>query len=571
MGRDAPADLDALLTSREREVLELLRPGLTNGQIADRLDISVAGVRYHVSEIIGKLGVRNRYEAAAWPARPPWWLAAAAPLALFWRQAKALAPLKLSSAALAVSGGLLVASLAGIGLILFLLLRDGDDGIGLEATACPSNAPPAATDDGGELTLEELTDRVAEALTCPGYVLHLRSAGDFEAGPYSAYLELDFWLDLERNQGRIESRSRFNSEAARQAAEEEGEELPELREVTIVRNDGHYTGESGPEVPATKQRPPTCLGPEQLALSLLLLCGEITDLDDLEIGVEQDVSYQGRSAFAFVATGTRSTSDETYETTSRVYLNRDTFLPLGLAIQGTLDTGDVYLVDYDVAYQAQFVPLDSLPPDFFDPASIGYVEVDPEERLETQNLGVTAYWLGREFEGGDGLPALALQSVTIAGDMDLAERPISPSVRIFYRAADDEFGLGMVVLEIYKPESWEAFFAQSLGSNWWQGPCVQREEVDLPDASAIIYAGPGGSDGLEVIELRPPLEEGETPPPVDNEDCPPPGLYIAHVDPGNTFVAISAPGVYSGSTYTESPYNSQMAMELLVRSLTPRQ
>jgi hypothetical protein len=53
------------------EVLALLRQGLTNHQIADRLGISESGARYHVSEILSKLGVGSREEAARWqPGRP---------------------------------------------------------------------------------------------------------------------------------------------------------------------------------------------------------------------------------------------------------------------------------------------------------------------------------------------------------------------------------------------------------------------------------------------------------------------------------------------------------------------
>ena len=55
-----------ILTPREREVLTLLREGLSNPQIADRLGISLDGAKYHVGEIISKLGVRSRYEAAQW-------------------------------------------------------------------------------------------------------------------------------------------------------------------------------------------------------------------------------------------------------------------------------------------------------------------------------------------------------------------------------------------------------------------------------------------------------------------------------------------------------------------------
>ena len=55
-----------VLTPREQEILILIREGLTNDQIAHRLGISESGARYHVSEILSKLGVESRYEAAQW-------------------------------------------------------------------------------------------------------------------------------------------------------------------------------------------------------------------------------------------------------------------------------------------------------------------------------------------------------------------------------------------------------------------------------------------------------------------------------------------------------------------------
>lgn len=51
------------LTEREREVLKLMVEGLNNAEIAEKLVISLSTVKYHISNILMKLGVDNRVAA----------------------------------------------------------------------------------------------------------------------------------------------------------------------------------------------------------------------------------------------------------------------------------------------------------------------------------------------------------------------------------------------------------------------------------------------------------------------------------------------------------------------------
>lgn len=62
--RRAAEQPEASLSAREREVLGLMGCGMTNTQIARRLFLSPYTVKIHVSNILRKLGVPNRTEAA---------------------------------------------------------------------------------------------------------------------------------------------------------------------------------------------------------------------------------------------------------------------------------------------------------------------------------------------------------------------------------------------------------------------------------------------------------------------------------------------------------------------------
>jgi DNA-binding NarL/FixJ family response regulator len=66
--RRPPAPAESL-TAREREVISLVAAGHTNQQIATRLGVTERTARTHVSNILAKLGLSSRTQAALWAER----------------------------------------------------------------------------------------------------------------------------------------------------------------------------------------------------------------------------------------------------------------------------------------------------------------------------------------------------------------------------------------------------------------------------------------------------------------------------------------------------------------------
>lgn len=65
IGGDKPTDLPHFLcTPREMEILQLIAEGKSNQEIADELFIGIKTVKTHVSNVLSKLGVDDRTQAA---------------------------------------------------------------------------------------------------------------------------------------------------------------------------------------------------------------------------------------------------------------------------------------------------------------------------------------------------------------------------------------------------------------------------------------------------------------------------------------------------------------------------
>ncbi len=159
MGRRGRPPHPDILTPREWEVLGLLREGRSNPEIAKRLGISRAGAKYHVAEILSKLGLSSREEAARW--RPekhrPWWAVAFGPFSFLRRQATHGLPVRLSTLALTISVVSVLVLLSGLGLIAFLLLHYGEETAENAGTAGVSPEPaglgPVPTTEDASLPL----------------------------------------------------------------------------------------------------------------------------------------------------------------------------------------------------------------------------------------------------------------------------------------------------------------------------------------------------------------------------------------------------------------------------------
>lgn len=416
--------------------------------------------------------------------------------------------------------------------------------IGIIAASCGVATVPAAdetTDEAGAPTVEEVYRGLGQTLKQPGSIFHSAITIEMSAGLLSHTATMERWVDAEHD-------------VAREDATFKPTDGTEQKSVKVIANGGTYRNEHGG---VSVTQPLSCHGATP-AISLVLGCPGPPDQSTTTVETGQ---YEAKSVIILVTNGTSHGSDERLTFTDRLHLDPDSYLPIALERDGTIDFGETVPARGKWIFVNEFVPADSLPEDFFDPASIGYVEHDPAEPLIQTDWGIPIYWLGRETDEIGDLPPLIL------GLVEVPQYPAGPDYQfnLQYRRADDPYGPPVLTIEEWSTSEWDRNDTANRTKMppIWDNPCWQRESLTLPEGRATIYSG----YSPEV------LHSTSTDTSSSGAACPaqPRDRFMAHVELGPTFLVIEAPrGRVLGKTGTVlSPYESRKAMEAVVRALQP--
>lgn len=155
------------VTDRQLEVARLVAAGRTNPEIAEALGITLDGAKYHVSELLGRLGLERREEIAGW------YREEARPRRTRWLRALIGSPLAAGATAAGVAGAVVL----GVLLVSALDGARAEDPASPAATVSPtpteaievpagSLPPPIASGDASDMPafLEPLVGVIAQRL-----------------------------------------------------------------------------------------------------------------------------------------------------------------------------------------------------------------------------------------------------------------------------------------------------------------------------------------------------------------------------------------------------------------------
>jgi DNA-binding CsgD family transcriptional regulator len=432
MGRRGRPRHPDILTPREWEVLELLRARLSNEQIAERLGISLDGAKYHVSQILSKLGVATREEAAALAAgKRPRWLAQ-------W-------PVWARIAGAATS----VAAVAGVALLAWGVLRAGEGSVKLPETERSA-----------------LVEAAKNAVLRPGMVFHAESAHGSE-----------LWIDGDR-------------QLFRQKRGKEGEEGFVVRVGDgwkITRLDESTQQLTTIDTAPRNSPPANAYAPVFNWLQPLARLASAQDI--VRVGTKiQD----GRELNVFEATTVVKTegAPEGFPFRTRVEVDADSYLIWAYEAEfpGDVDRqfeGDDTRVEYRTM---EFVDSAQLPREFFSSEVVRSSIVTAERRIQKiEALGIPVYWFGEQIGSQGG--ALSILDPRSNISVDESQREGS----IFYRFRAGNVAPGGVTISL-RPIGTPSFGPPDIPRV--SDKPEQEESVTVEGRSATLYTSLLKAEGI---------------------------------------------------------------------------
>lgn len=297
------------LTRREREVIALVRRGLTNEQIAERLGITADGVKYHISETMSKLGAESRYEAAELAVgKRKWWV---------------YAPL--------------IVVVAAVVAVLVLALGVANSGGDRTNSA------------GGQIEkARAAVQRIQEAASQPDEVLHSNRTVEESNGVY----KVEYWVDG--------ARASLREESAQNIFVENGMEQGSI-DKTIVHGDLAYD-EGAPQ--PRPLHPELCdLTNEGWVVIFLRICliQSVIGAENYNLTVERG-EWEGQEADVVRAEGDFAGAHNAFE----LYIDAISDLPLAIVTESSRSQRRNV-----TTFEHEFIPLTEEIEALLDPTSIG--------------------------------------------------------------------------------------------------------------------------------------------------------------------------------------------------------
>jgi len=407
----------------------------------------------------------------------------------------------------------------------------------LTSAGCATARSGAGTPPSGQRSaLSVLYERMLNAISRPGEIYHPTITSVAFQDPYTVTTTSELWIDTATGRARVSLVSAFG-------------EFGEKSSTWII--DGNRWYELLEDGTIRKQEAVACRDSGSPLLSLLLGCGDFTE-SSISAPIGEEV-YHGTRSVLVLTQGTIHGRTEDTSFTDTLYVDAATFLPIAMQRSGLLRRKAIdtetsgeppeSTIGQIVSYQHRFVPAASLAPDFFDPATFGYVEPDPAAPLLKPAPDFTYYWLGRDVSG----PELA--DLTLEGSF-VAEAAARPLLRyravLKYRPAADEFGATVVELQEWRADEWDAIVSGGADPVAPRA-CAQEIAMSLGDrGTATIFAGYTPN----------PSRRPEDPCPASAPDD-----YVAIARTGAVVIRISA----------ASAWNSEAGMRAVLEALKPVQ